>query len=726
MSEREASVKLTLDDGQFVASMRKVGDATEAETRKMAKGARTFGTEIKGAERELKGATAAVRGLGGAAGKAIGLVTGLAGGLTLGSAVKGAVELDSRFKQLAFRVGTASGKLVKHTEIQRLAEQAAARTGRRTVEMADAYEQLFAATGDRDFADNMLETIGEARSATGQSIEVLTQLADQMHTKFGVTADEMGDVFAQVFEAAQKGGPSFEEFAGIASSLGAELLNAGMRGRQGLDFMLGALVKTDDEMKNLTAQTKGIKQILLSLGDANQIKGIAKALAIDPKKLLNEKDLMARMRKVLGMGPKGLAALKGSMHEAEEQKALRILFTDPFEQALAEAQASGLKGKAAIDKALGVLDAGIGEFGKATLDGAGLQKEAAKRMKDPEARLTAALETLERSFAQPEIIEAIDSLAQYLPRIAKTFGSFAKFVAHNPLLSAALGVGGKIGGGLASEAIGEAIKAALTGGKGGRGAGGAASALAEAATAGLERHQQFEGIEGGLTEAMLRGGDGAAGKLEKGFLSGATVMGTAIQAAAIAAAAAAAYEIGKEQIDNAFGEDAQTTGDLAAAEAGASGSGGSIKTQQAQAQRLRAAITAKQNDQGGFFRTLFGAMASGSSGNVDEMGNPIGTSDSPLDLNNQGAAQIDQAQKTLETKEARIAKLIADRNAASSKAAAAAVDGKAVGQAVSDKLKSGPALKVEVINHPQAPGKAGGGGSRGPARPAPAASSGGI
>jgi hypothetical protein len=721
MADREAAIKLTLDDGQFVAAMGKSGDAAVRAAQRSEKAMQVFGAGVKKATSNLGEMAATAR-------SSLGMVGGLLGGLTFGSALKGAVELDAKFKQLAFRVSTATREQVKHTDLQRLAEQAAIKTGRRTVEMADAYEQLFAATGDRDFADNMLETIGEAATATGQEISTLTSLADQMHTKFGVAAEDMGDVFGQVFEAAQMGGPSFQEFADVASNMGAELLNAGLDGRRGLDFMLGALVQTDDAMGNLQKQVKGIKQILLSLGDQAQITAIAKALHIDPKKLLNEKDLMARMRRILGMGKKGLDAIKGSMKEAEEQKALKILFTDPFEQALKQANESGLKGKAAIDSALAVLDGQISNLGKSLTHGTHLQDEAQRRMNDPQRRLERALETLTQSFSDPRIIEAVEDLSKMLPSIASGMGKLAKFVVNNPWLSGAAAVGGKAGMGFVSgavnEALGEAFREAFGfgggGGGGGRGGAGGKGGGGSGRRSSLERHHQMLGE--GLTEAQLLG-NVVEDEIADGGKKGASKMATAMRLAAVAALAGVAYEIGEEQIDNAFGANASATSELSAAGASAASTRGPLSKHKAERDRLRVAIAKAKEESGGFMQGLFGLLSAGG-GDVDEMGNPIGTrSDDGPNLQKINAEQIAEMEQVLKEKEALIAKL-------ENPSAAAAPGGKGIdGKAVADAMKAGAPLRVEVVNQPTpaaTAGRAGPGGSRGVKPPAAQAPGGGY
>lgn len=685
MAEREASVKLTLDDAEYLVTMRKAGDEADKAGRKGQKAMGLFGAGIEGAKESMKG-------MGDMAKKAVGLVTGLAAGFSVGSALKTQVELQAHFKQLAFRVSRANGELVRHEELQHEVEAAADRTGQRTVDLAQSFDDLFTATGDSKFAADALDAIGTMATATGQDLGTLGTMADQLHTKFGVTAGELNDVFAQVFDAAQKGGPSFSEFADVASTMGAELLQAGLSGKRGLDFMLGALVETDDEFGNLGKQVKGIKQILLSLGDAKQIEGIAKALQIDPKKLLNEKDLMARMRKILSMGKKGMDALKGSMHEAEEQKALRILFTDPFEKALAEANQSGQKGKAALDAALGQFDSHMQSFGKATLKGADVQAEAVARMEDPEHRLMMAMETLERSFAKPEIIDALEDLSTYLPGVAAAFGNFMKFAVKNPMLSGALGLGGSAAFGMAKGMGGKFLES---------------------------RTDEW----GSFIKASAKSADAFGDKVGQAHKLGGIAMGNAIRGAAGLAAIAIAAAMAKEAIDKSFGEDASTTSDLSVAGARASSMKGSLKKQKQDADVLRAAIKAKQESQtgvSGFTQDLFGGVST------------LVGADAP-NMRAQNDAQIAEMQELLHRKEEQIALMSGRGGKATPGSDAKTVVGldpkshKETGKAVAQAM-AGQVQRVEIVGGmPGAPMRGtSGGGSRGPRPPAPAQPGGGY
>ena len=677
MAQREASVRLTLDDGDYLVQLRKAGDEGEKAGRRGQKGMDLFGAGIKGVKSQLSG-------LRDTAGKALGLVTGLAAGFSVGSAIKGAVALDSKFKTLAFRVQVATGELTKSTTIQAMAEQAAIRTGRTTGEMADAFDKVFSATKNLEFSRDVLDAIGTTATGTGENVETVATIAQQLQRKFGLAANEVGDALAQIFEGAQQGGPAFTDFAAKLDLVGAELLQAGVTGKRGLGFLIGALNQADAESGGLEKQVAGIQALFTKLGNPKQLQAMAKAMHVDPQKFINEKDSIKRLNLFLRHGKRGLDALRATFVGPEESKALRILFTDPFETALKEAQDSGLKGKNAIDQAMNVLEERIGNFGKASTTAATLQEQAAKRMQDPQARLSQAMEALERSFAQPEIIQAIDELAQSLPNLAKIVGQVAKFSAGSPLLAGGLFLGAQAGLGLAKGAAGNFIQTAAT------------PALEKAGKA------KF----GGRAVGNIAGGAGALG------------------------AVAVAGLIGKELIDLVAESNAAATSELSAAGAGAAGKRGSLKAQQAQAERLRTAIAQAEEEQGGFGGALsrgFGAVAGFVAG------------DKNLNLHAQRQKQIEEMKAILAEKDARIAAMTAAGGAPAGGGAAfgtpekpgtVQVDPKssaAQGKATAEALAAGKPIKVLVQNQQPMPGRpSSSGASRGPSSPAPAQPGGGV
>lgn len=685
MADREASVRVTLDNSQFIVSIKRTGD----ETDKLGQKGKKTGTLLSDA---FKGAKGAISDLGRSIGGAVKLAATFGGAFTLGGALKDALALQASYRTLAFRVQTATGQMVKAADVQGITERAASKTTRTTEEMTKAFDDLFSATGDLSFSSTMLERVGVTATATGESMDSLTTLADQLHTKFGLTADEMDGAFARIFEHAQRGGPKFAEFAEVASAMGANLLQAGLRGEQGLDFLLGALVATDDEFGDLGKQVSGINKLLLNLGKGSELKAIAKSLGIDPAKLVNEKDAIARIMKILSFGKKGLAALKANFVGPEEQKALRILFTDPFEKALG---GSGLKGQAAIDHALKVLQGQIGQFGEANLTAADLREEATARMNDPEAKLREALNRLKAAFTQPEVITAIDQLSQSLPKLATAMAKFLSFAAEHPVLSAAAAVGGAVAKGAAQDALGGAAgKALWAGAKGlvGQGAGAAAAT-------------------GGVMAARLP----LAGLLAAGK-GGMALAGGGVLAAGLAGAAVGTG-LGSLAFDGAFQKEGDVMGQLSAARAGAGGRGGEVL----RLARLEAAIKAAEDAN----------VGGGITGAVGRLVGP--------DTRAMGQREIAEAKREAEALRARVAALQAQqRDAAGGGPAGSATAAPtvtldrgaaaALGAATATSL-GGKVLTVRVSNLGELggrPGGSSGGASRGPARAADARPGGGY
>ena len=679
MSAREAAVKLTLDGAQFSVSIKKVGDAVEKTAERGKRSMSVFGAGIGAARKSMND-------LGGAVKRTLGMALTFGGAFSVGTAIKGAVELQSTYTRLAFRIQTATGAMTRGVDVQQIIERSAARTSRTNEEMAATFGDIFEATGDLDFSRGVLDSIGTAASATGADLSVLTTLADQLHTKFGVTADGMLGMFAKVNELSGQGGPKMSEFADVMGTVGSELLAAGLSGERGLNFMLGALNETDDAFGDLGKQVKGMRMMLRGLGDTADIKSLAKKLSIDPKVFLNEKDALARVRKVLSMGKRGIDALEGGMKEGEEKLALKTLFTDPFEAALLSAQASGLKGQAAIDSALLVFDARIGSFGKSVATAGTLQEQAAKQAQTPAAQLTAALNTLSTAFSQPAIISAVNELAKQLPKLASVLGSVVEWAAQNPILATSIGLAAK-GGAAAIPAMGGALLKTILGAGSGAAAAGGAGAVGAGAAAG--------------SAGVFGVGAGAVG-----------VAAVALPAAILAALAAGGLIVG-EQISNAYQNEGDILKELASATA-AGTSGGSTAELKAALERLMKANTAttqglRSGDIGG--------------GATDYLARMV--TDAP-DTRDMATQQLRDSRDVIDKLQATIAKREAAQPAPAVAAAAVSVVAKPlqldpsgpkmIGVATATAL-GGMVLDVRIRNAHEVGGSrasAGPGGSRGP------------
>lgn len=457
-STEEQVLRLALDSGDFIGSLRKVSQQSEKAGKK---GAKDFKIMAKGMEAAKKQAA----GLGDKLKSGIALVGSLGAAMVGLDRVKGVVNLDAQYRKLAFSIRVATKQAHTSADVQKVVNEAAAATSRTSEEMAAAFGEVFGATKDLEFTKKVMNDIGAAANGTHEEVATVAEITQKMSRKFKVSAEDMKDALAQVAEGANQGGPNFQQMSETMDAMGATMIAAGLKGKKGLGFMIGALNATTEEMEGLGAQVSGIKAIIQKLGDPGALKTIAEKAGLSGKQLVDEKDALKRIQMVIKKGKKGMDALKATFVGPEERDALRILFTDPFDKALQRAKSSGLKGKDAIEAAGKFAEEGMKKFGQASFDGAALQAEADKEMKSPQASMRRAMETLTTSFAQPEIIGAIDDLAENMPALAKMFGNVVSFGAKNPILAGALGLGGHLGSGFfvgAAKQAGSALTKSFT------------------------------------------------------------------------------------------------------------------------------------------------------------------------------------------------------------------------------------------------------------------------
>jgi hypothetical protein len=664
-AERAASVKLTLDSGEYLVELKRVGNENKKTADESKKRFDAMGKGIDGAKGALKGMLQTAK-------DGITTLGTLGGAFSAANALKNAVQLDARFRHLADAASDASGSMVTARDIQTDVARTAALTSRTSDELTGSFEQLIQATGDLKFSRDAMKSVGTAATATGKSVELLTSVAGTLNEKFKVTGDGMDDALATIIGNTDRGGVKLAELAEVGETLGANLLQAGLTGDRGLKFLLGSLNQVEGEMGGMARSAKGVGQLLMNLGKGSELKAMAKDLGIDPAKLVNEKDAIARLTKILSFGEKGLKTLKANFVGPEESKALKLLFTQPFEDALNRAKASGLKGKDAVDQALKVLEGQIGRFGESSVNAATIRERAAKEMESPEANLRRALERLNTAFSEPQIIESINELSKVLPDLAKWMAKLLSFAAKSPLLAGSMAIGGKVGGGFLGGMAQELIKAHLAGAKGGAPS---------------------------LTDGVIKGAKGGSNLL--------AAAGTAFGVAAAALIAA-------EWIKNKAGEDATTTSDLSGATAAASGRMGSRERQKAQADALEKAIAAAEESR------------SGVGGTVEDVFSGLGG----LVTGQMGAAslkdqQIRESKKVLADKRQRIAEMVenprrggeagAERSAAGAGTKVTLDPGspRQIGVAVADALGGRTVVAVRVVGGtgvPAAPGRLGGKG----------------
>ncbi len=183
---RDAGVRLTLDNSSFLTTIRATDSEVEKLGRRGQRSMQLITSSVDAAKRSIGGMLGEGRRLGG-------MLATLGGAWSVGNAIRSGVKLQSTYRQIAFGVKDANGAMLTAAQVQQTTERAAAKTGQRNEEMAASYRSLIDATGDLEFSRSVLESVGHTALATGDSLDVTANLADQLHTKFGVAADGMQD-----------------------------------------------------------------------------------------------------------------------------------------------------------------------------------------------------------------------------------------------------------------------------------------------------------------------------------------------------------------------------------------------------------------------------------------------------------------------------------------------------------------------------------------------------
>src|SRR5690349_25061445 len=112
---REAAVRLTLSNAQFLTEIKRTGDAVDAAGRKGKKAMDLFGGSADTAKRSFASLAASVK-------NTLGMATGLAGAFSVGNAVREASKLQRTYRQIAFGVRDANGRMLEAAEVQRIAD----------------------------------------------------------------------------------------------------------------------------------------------------------------------------------------------------------------------------------------------------------------------------------------------------------------------------------------------------------------------------------------------------------------------------------------------------------------------------------------------------------------------------------------------------------------------------------------------------------------------------
>jgi hypothetical protein len=523
--EREAAIRITLNNGSFVSSMdgivdksKKVGSAIKANLSAAFKG--VGGEGMKGASDSIKGMVGGMR-------DAVSTAATLGGGIGFGMLVKKASDLREKVRDIEFQINKTGKASADWRDILATVQSASDATGRSSQELADIYEGLFAATGDADFAKAAIEPIGHAATASGQDINKLADAAQMLQRKFGATAETLPGMLAAFVEKTDAGGLSLDALGNKFALMAGEAAEAGFSGTEGLNSLLGMMTMLDSRIGEKSEPA--MKKLFQILKDGSKdLKAFSKESGL---KFSPDMNAVEKLRKVLG-SEKGRAKMAEKLGGDS-----RVVFDElskPFDAAFSQAKSSGAKTKDATEEGLKAWDRAMAEMGKSTIDYARIVEESKQgQEEDPQAKLNKAIEKISQKFTEPKMLEALDQLSDALPKMANGMIKLLDFAVNHPVLAGGAFVAGKV-------------------------ATGAASGMAE---------QGVKNLAGMLKGALAEGGKSLVQDIKGTMAGGAPAWGKQMGAAlGIAGAAIIAVEIGKAIIDARLDDKAKSQKESLAAD----------------------------------------------------------------------------------------------------------------------------------------------------------------
>lgn len=457
---REVRIKVSLASGAFNAGVEDMARKSTAAAKKagsawkesLSAGMKASGDTMRGMFTGVIGHLKTAATLGGA--------------LTFAGMVKGSIELSDRIGEIAFNVEKATGKATDWRNLSEEIGTIAEATGRRTGELAEAFDSVFKATGDAGFAKAALEPIGKISVSTGKDVLQLAETASVLRRKFGANAQTLPEMMTRFIEKTDAGGMSMDDLGRKFALMAGEASEAGFGGAQGLSNLLGILQRLDERVGE--GATPGLKKMFQVLKEGSGgLKALEKASGIkfEPNTTAFEK-----LEKL--MEGKGRKAIEAKL--SGESRAVFDELVKPFDEAFARARASGENIKDATQEGIDGFRGALKDAGKSSLTYGQIMDKASEEVKDPAEQLNIALDKLQKAFMQPKLIEAFGQIAEAAPAFAEGLAKILSFVVRHPMLSGATLLGGRQTASFASGAIGSMFTGMMKGGGGGDAASGMA------------------------------------------------------------------------------------------------------------------------------------------------------------------------------------------------------------------------------------------------------------
>jgi hypothetical protein len=437
MAQREASIRVTMRRGSFNQQLR--GMTSQVSTAGKRMGSALSGPMSAG----LSAARKSMGGLFRSLKSSVGMALRLGGALSAGIMIKGAVDLQSRYRNIAFNISKIPGEMMSWKQVQSVVEDAAAKTGQRTEDMADAFDKVFAATGDLQFTKDVLESIGVSATNSGKSASQFADVASLLRRKWGAAGDEIGDMMAKFVEKTEVGGLSVDNLTGKFDLMAGEAAAAGLNTAEGMSQLLGVIKQLDARMEagKLTSAMNTFLQY--AKDGTTQMERLQKEgqIKFEPDMTPFEKiEKMLVSPKAMKILPKVFTGT--SLAIVEE-------LSKPYLKAVKEAREAGVSMTEAREVGIEAFRDNLKEISKSTWTAQTALDELGKRMDDPAVQMRKAMDRIQQAFTQPEMLEAIESLAKQLPWLAKKMAELIGWIAKNPWKALGAAGGLKVGGAFA-------------------------------------------------------------------------------------------------------------------------------------------------------------------------------------------------------------------------------------------------------------------------------------
>jgi hypothetical protein len=435
MSDKEARVRLTLNSGSFLGGMQQVTTQVTAEGQKMSKA--LHGPMAAG----LQATKAGLVGLTGELRNIAKFGAGLGGSLALYEAAKGATELQSQYKNIAFAIRAGTGEALKWQDVQSRVEATALQWGQKNQEVADSFRHIYDETGSLKFTEQSIGAVAKASMGTGKSVEAFAQIAGTAFEKFGIDAAGLDHALMTTYSLVERGGITFEELGQALDMLGASAKQLGMSGEAGISRMLGMAATADDTLGRMREKLTAVQTLYEDMASPEKAKSLGKALHVN---LLDKKgnvktDALETIIAKTGGDPQKILAAGFSGPTAK----LLTGLGEMFKQGVEGSDSKTKSGK--IKDGLDSLHSTLENAAKSNMELAVWNQQALEKSKGFKAAINTTMNELQDAFSKPEMVDAMKKLAHLMPQLAQAVAKMLEVVANHPLLSLAGFAGGKIG-----------------------------------------------------------------------------------------------------------------------------------------------------------------------------------------------------------------------------------------------------------------------------------------